>query len=193
MATVQKCAETNNIISTEHPNEYNDKQQKIMRNHRVKEYEELSLIQPQHFALIFETLPLWLLALNNNSICRLYIPGCTSLSNFTLHTKKNQLDHNLYHNIILNIGIDNTLFSTPPSEIIFLVYGTILFLNEQRLRLRQRKVISIIDHHVLYRNKRPISSKDFSRLTHVEVGRATTMSCIIFIPQLYYFPSLPLF
>ena len=117
---------------------------------------------PQSFVLIFEKAPLWLLALNKRNTGKLYIPGCTSLSNFSLHLTKNKLDHGLYYDIILNIGINNIVFSNTPEDICVLVCGTIPFLNDQRSHLRQRKGIFSADRHVLYRSKRPRTVRDFA-------------------------------
>ena len=148
------------------------------------------LVLPQSFVLIFEKAPLWLLALNKRNTGKLYIPGCTSLSNFSLQLTKNKLDHGLYYDIILNIGINNIVFSKTPEDICVLVCGTIPFLNDQRSHLRQRKGIFIADHHVLYRSKRPHAVRDFARLTHVGVGGATTIACIYLYSPTALFPKL---
>ena len=78
------------VVCNEKQNEYIDQQTEIIREERAEEYGELSEVQAQHVAVIFENIPVWLLALNKNNTSRLYIPGYTSMSNFTLHLKRNK-------------------------------------------------------------------------------------------------------
>ena len=180
--------EQHNICLNEQ--EFTPIHQDISCNHRLEEQGQIRVVLPQSFILIFEKAPLWLLVLNKRNTGKLYIPGCTSLSNFSLQLTKNKLDHGLHYDILLDIGIHNIVFANSPEDSCLLVCGTIPFLNDQRSHLRQRKGIFIADHHVLYRSKRPHAVRDFARLTHVGVGGATTIACIYLYSPTALFPKL---
>ena len=68
-------------------------------------------------------------------------------------------------------------FVPPPSDTLHLVSGDVHFLNDQFDTLRHKKYIYCTDVHKVYR-RLPLGGPSFSRLSHKQVGGASTFQVL---------------
>ena len=80
----------------------------------------------------------------------------------------------LYYNIINYIGPNHFKFVPPPDQVIYLISGSISFLNERRNTLRDKQGLCITEITTRCRKLPP----PYKRLTHSNVGGATTFELL---------------
>ena len=133
---------------------------------------------PHSFYLIFERVPVWLLALPVESIKYVYLHDCSSLSSFSSLLDERKIDKRLYNSTINSIGRRRFIFTPAPHNALTLVSGTLPFLNEKSAQIGKRKAIYIVDKHLRKRRSLPHSHLKLHRLTHVMVGGCTTFETL---------------
>ena len=150
----------------------------VLRTDRVEEHGQIKNYARQSFCLVFETEPIWLLALQPQFTKYIYLSGYTSLSNFHCDLQQHKIDLGLYHNAITSLGFSSFIFSPPPNNITYLLSGSISFLNEQSHQIVTKEAIYITDKHTRFRRALPSTNLSWKRLSHVEVGGATNFEHI---------------
>ena len=121
----------------------------VLRPVRMEEHGYVRPLRPTSFYLIFQSAPVWLFALPITTIKYVYIHGCTSLSSFGSLLDERKIDKRLYTSTINSIGRRRFIFTPAPPDVLTLVSGEIPFLNEKSSLIRKRKVIFIVDRHLL--------------------------------------------
>ena len=104
-----------------------EKTQEVVRPYRLEERGELLEYCPQNFCLIFETAPVWLTALRQPQVKKIYVSNYTSFSSLICHLQQNKIDLGLYNHFITSLGRTRFCFSSPPDNVTYLVSGTIPF------------------------------------------------------------------
>ena len=100
---------------------------------------QISHETPQSFCLLFERSPVWLLSLNSGNTAYIYLLNCDSFVDFNAHLDGHKINNSLYHSVISSLGRKRFVFSPPPEEVIYLVSGSLPFLNEQSRLIVNKK------------------------------------------------------
>ena len=130
------------------------------------------------YHIIFESAPIWLLVFPSIPFEYIYIEGCTSFSNFSSRLIENKIDLSLYNTLVNTLGRSKFKFSSPSENVIVLLSGSLTFLNDQSLQIRQNSLIYLIDSSINSRRKLPSSRLKLQRLSHVKVGGATNYESV---------------
>ena len=142
---------------------------------QVKKYEK------QAFCLIFEYTPVWLLCLRGDFTSRIFLHKCNSLAQFYSRLDEYKIAKPLFAHCISTFPTNVFCFSTPPANTLYLVSGSISFLNELPPWLRHKKGIFITESFTKCRRKLPNSSfAPLSRISHSQVGGVTTFQGLCF-------------
>ena len=153
-------------------------QKVVDRPIRMEERGKLQKITPQSFCLLFEFAPVWLLALTPLNTDCIYLLNCNSFAAFHSHLHEHKIDKILYQSVISALGKRCFIFSTPPDDIVYLVSGSLPYLNDKSVKILNKRSIFVTDHNVRFRRKIPSSYLTCSRITHAMVGGATTFEGI---------------
>ena len=139
----------------------------------MEERGQIQAYQSHSFCILFETAPIWILALRPN-ICRwIYLPTCNSLEHLISIISQHKIDKTLYLLLIRYLGNHRLRFSAPTQDVIYLVSGTIPFLNDKSFEIGQKKGIFITDHHLHLRRACDNSPLQLTRFKHTSFGGAT--------------------
>ena len=144
----------------------------------------------QSFCIIFGNEPVWLLALRPQFVKKVYVSGSISYAHFNSILIENNLSASLYHNVIKLLGTNIVHFSSPPSQdLIYLISGSISFLNDKSLELGTKKGIYVTEQHTRLRRTLPTTHILMKRINHAMVGGITTFEGVYcYTPD----PSQPL-
>ena len=137
---------------------------------RVEEKGQIKQFQPLVVWLIFEKAPVWLLALQPNLIQKIYVYGMYSFDHLFSCLTENKIDHTLSYLVITTLGQHSFAFTSPPTDAICLISGSISFLNDRSSLILNKKGIFITENDLRCRR----TPQDFFRLSHSKVGGATT-------------------
>ena len=130
-------------------------------------------ITPQTFYLLFESAPVWLLALTPRNTDCIYLSNCDSSVHFYTHLDENKIDKILYHYAISTLGKRHFIFSPPPNNIIYLVSGSLPYLNDKSSKILKKRGIFITYHSVRFRRRIPATYLICARISHAMVGGDT--------------------
>ena len=139
----------------------------------MEERGQIQAYQSHSFCILFETAPIWLLALRPNICHWIYLPTCNSLEHLISIITQHKIDKTLYLLLIRYVGNHRLRFSAPTQDVIYLVSGTIPFLNDKSLQIGQKKGIFITDHHFNLRRGLHSSPLHLTRFKHTSCGGAT--------------------
>jgi hypothetical protein len=125
--------------------------------------------------LEFEAFPIWLLALDSNSVSEVCLMGFESQSEFSLRMLAEGQNCALIDAAFSNVGSDKVTFSTavfPPQDAVYLVSGSRDYVNGWP-RKSLHSTLILCEEHV--RSKRMVFGGDFqwSRLRHETFGGVT--------------------
>ena len=124
-------------------------------------------------AYCFEANPIWLLSLDPKNTAHIYLVDMKSFSDLMNHLTSNNLDVTLYNSLVSFLGRSTFRFTAPPSGILYLISGSISFLNDKASYLRQERFIFSTDSHRQYRSL-PSAFIPLHRIKHQTVGGAST-------------------
>ena len=82
-------------------------------------------------AYCFEANPIWLLSLDPKNTANIYLVGMDSFSDLMNHLTANKLDVKLYNSLVSFLGRTTFKFTTPPPQTMYLISGSINFLNDK--------------------------------------------------------------
>ena len=105
-------------------------------------------IQPQSFCIIFEKAPIWLLALDPSYVVKIYLSEIFSFDHLYSHLLELKIDQSLYTNVISSLQPSTFEFTSPPNDVVYLISGTTVFLNERLNIIRQKQAIFVTDTSV---------------------------------------------
>ena len=165
----------------------------IRRTHRVEERGQLQYYTSQSFCLLFETVPIWLLALRPDFCQWIYIPTCNSLEHLESIIAQHKIDKTLYSLVIGFVGKSRFRFHEPKHDVLHLVSGSIPFLNEKSIQIGTKKGIFITDHHLTLRRTLPQRQLNLTRFKHSLAGGATTFEGVFGYNPHGYDPQFPPF
>ena len=106
---------------------------------RMEERGQLQVYPSQSFCILFETIPIWILAMRPDICHIIYVPNCDSFVNLNTILDNYKIDKTLYHLVIDFVGAHHFRFSEPNDDVLYLVSGSISFLNDISLLIRQKK------------------------------------------------------
>ena len=121
------------------------------RKRRTQETGTISSLVPQSFGLIYQNNPVWLLALRPHFVKCVYVLGSISFVEFKSMLSLNILNKSLYHNVIELLNSNLFSFSSPPQDVVYLISGTVSFLNDKFLEFRKKKAIYVTESHTRLR------------------------------------------
>ena len=142
----------------------------------MEERGKIQKITPQSFCLLYESAPVWLLALTPRNTDCIYLLNCDSFVDFNTHLDENKLDKNLFHSVISALGRQRFIFNPPPDDIVYLVSGSLSYLNEKSNKILKKRGIFITDHNVRFRRKLPETYLTCARISHAMVGGVTNFN-----------------
>ena len=135
------------VMCSRHEEIKDDHNIQVKRAKREMETKEVRLFKTQVFSIIFETYPVWLLALSTMKAKLIYIPQCNSWTEFChLISNANTAGApTLYDTHVTKLGFRRFKLGPPPQEgpHILLVSGSIEFLHTH---LQQGKGLGLIDY-----------------------------------------------
>ena len=140
---------------------------KLVRTSRVEEVGRIPKYNTHAFCLIFEREPIWLLALRKDFTRCIFIHNYNSVVEFFEHLTEHKIDNRLYENVLQHLGTSRFIFSSPTTDAIYLVSGSIPFLNEISSMIRQKRGVFITDNHLRFRRKLPRCNLELNRISHV--------------------------
>ena len=103
---------------------------------RMEERGQLQVYPSQSFCILFETIPIWILAMRPDICHIIYVPNCDSFVNLNTILDNYKIDKTLYHLVIDFVGAHHFRFSEPNDDVLYLVSGSISFLNDISLLIR---------------------------------------------------------
>ena len=125
-------------------------------------------------SVFFEITPIWILAMRPDICHTIYVPNCESFVDLNTILDNYKIDKTLYHLVIDFVGAHRFRFSEPNDDVLYLVSGSISFLNDIPLLIRQKRGIFITDKHQIHRRGLPNTNFTSHRCKHTMVGGATT-------------------
>ena len=138
----------------------------------VKESKEIRSVEPQNWAIIFESYPVWIFSLTPDIILKIYLPNFDSWTAFrnALLSTANSGAIVIYDAIVSRLGRRKFLFKDPPPDCVWLVSGSINYINGHLLA---RPGLGVVDSY--NRGRRlPSSALRLVQLQHNRCGGATT-------------------
>ena len=84
----------------------------VIRAGRLEERGQIKKLVPRTFCLLFETFPVWLLALSKENTAFIYLTDYNSYSHFNSLFNENKIVKNLYQSAVLSLGIDKFIFGS---------------------------------------------------------------------------------
>ena len=134
--------------------------------------EELKHFEPQNWIIVFESYPVWLFSILKDFSKVIYFPQVTNWTQLRAKISSANEAGNiaLFDSLITGIGRRLFGFGTAPKDGIFLVSGSVLFLNEHLLN---RRGVGLLDRYERGRNL-PVSALNFYQVQHAKIGGATT-------------------
>ena len=124
-------------------------------------------------AMVFQSNPIWLLALEPNYVENIFMVDFESFSQLAKHLTDKELDFTLYNSLVSYLGRSSFSFKSPPEDVLHLISGNIKFLNEKASKLRIKRFLYCSDVHHKYRRVLPHSKILLRRMRHYHVGGAT--------------------
>ena len=107
---------------------------------RMEGQGKIQKINPQYFCLLFESAPVCLLALTPRNTDYVYLLNCDSFVDFNTHLDENKIDKNLSCSVISTLGKCRFIFSPPPDDIVYLVSGSLPYLNDKSSKILKKEV-----------------------------------------------------
>ena len=145
-----------------------------IQNGRYTEFGVLAKKLPVTCAYVFEKSPIWLLVFTPKTLGSIYLVDFDDFSSLFKHLKTNHCDLKLYNFLVTHLRRSSFSFSSAPADSLYLVSGSVNFLNERAFLLRDKKFLFVTDHHCRVRKIPPTLNISLHRLKHRDVGGATT-------------------
>ena len=105
----------------------------------MEERGQVKKIVPQSFYLLFKSTPVCLLALNQRNAEYIQFLKCDYFVDLDAHLDENNIKKSLCHSAILSLGRKRSIFNSPPDDIIYLVSGSLPFLNENSILIMKKR------------------------------------------------------
>jgi hypothetical protein len=141
---------------------------------RIVETGFIPNFRPREFAVVFDSFPSWLLAMERSFCSHLHIMGWSSAASLKMHLEANCSAVALVHKAIAHLGLGRVSYSTqaaPPAGALILVSGSPAFLQAAAERYVGRQVLMIGTSHCSA--KRPPPGPARVRLAHRSFGGPT--------------------
>ena len=84
----------------------------VIRAGRSEERGQIKKFVPRTFCLLFETFPVWLLALSKENTAFIYLTDYNSYSHFNSLFNEDKIVKNLYQPAVLSLGVDKFIFGS---------------------------------------------------------------------------------
>ena len=111
----------------------------VVRPERQEEYGQVQAFQKHDICVIFEHIPVWLFCLKPSFIKTIYLNECRSFDHFYSKLKEYKIVKSLLSHVISNLDKKCFCFANPPPHVLYLISGSITFLNDLPPWLRQKK------------------------------------------------------
>ena len=108
----------------------------ILRHTRQTEKGIITQKNKLSVAMVFQGNPIWLLALEPNYVEKIFMVDFSSFSQLAKYLTDKDLDFTLYNSLVSYLGRTSFIFKPPPKDIIHLISGDVLFLNDKASKLR---------------------------------------------------------
>ena len=145
----------------------------VIRHTRKTEKGIITRIKKLPIAMVFQSNPIWLLALEPNYVEKIFMVDFESFSQLAKHLTDKELDFTLYNSLVSYLGRSSFSFKSPPEDVLHLISGNVNFLNEKASVLRIKRFLYCSDVHHKYRRVLPHSKFLLRRMRHYHVGGAT--------------------
>ena len=145
----------------------------IVRHTRQTEKGIITQKKQLSVAMVFQGNPIWLLALEPNYVEKIFMVDFSSFSQLAKYLTDKDLDFTLYNSLVSYLGRTSFIFKPPPKDIIHLISGDVIFLNDKASKLRIKNFLYCSDVHRKYRRTSPTSPFSLKQLRHFQVGGAT--------------------
>ena len=122
--------ENNVVIKDEYDYAVNSRQKRQTEKGIIPRKRKLSV------AMVFQGNPIWLLALEPNYVEKIFMVDFSSFSQLAKYLTDKDLDFTLYNSLVSYLGRTSFIFKPPPKDIIHLISGDVLFLNDKASKLR---------------------------------------------------------
>ena len=107
----------------------------IVRHTRQTERGIITQKKKLSVAMVFQGNPIWLLALEPNYVEKIFMVDFSSFSQLAKYLTDKELDFTLYNPLVSYLGRSSFIFKPPPKDIIYLISGDVIFLNDKASKL----------------------------------------------------------
>ena len=129
-------------------------------------------------SLVFEAIPIWLFSFIPLQVNKIFIPQCSSFGDLLTTFQNLGVNVDPFNAQVALIGRRSFVFNSESSEpTIYLLSGSISFLNDKFHKFQNKKCIAISHKHSVWQ-KIPSSPFGFQRISHDKCRGASNFMCL---------------